>query len=105
MYNVGLMFEIEPYKSILSLAQEEGGDGFRESLESELTDLVVSSGFLLLELTTSLLDRGRSPREMMQELLRRLFDGVEPPIDPARRQIYDRARQAIESLGKIETLQ
>ena len=105
MYNVGLVFEIEPYKSILELAKEEGGDEFRDSLENELTDLVVSSGFLLLELTTSLLDRGKSPREGMQELLRRLFDSVEPPIDPARRQIFDRARQAIESLGEVETLQ
>jgi len=105
MYNVGLMFEIEPYKSILQLAQEEGGDEFRDSLENELTDLVISGGFLLLELTTSLLERGKSPREEMQELLRKLFDSVEPPMDPARRQIFDRARQAIESLGCIETLQ
>jgi len=105
MDNVELMFEVEPYKSILELAEEEGGDEFRDSLENELTDLVVSGGFLLLELTTSLLDRGRNPREMMQELLRKLFDNVEPPIDPARRSIFDRAKQAIESLGEVETLQ
>jgi len=105
MHDVEPMFEIEPYKSILQLAEEEGGNEFRESLENELTDLVVSGGFLLLELATSLVDRGKTQREVLQELLRRLFDNVEPPLDPARRGIFDRARQAIEGLNERETLQ
>ena len=103
--SVELVFEIEPYKSIIQLAQEEGGDEFRESLENELTDLVVSGGFLLLELTTSLVTRGREPRQVLTDLLRKLFDSVEPPVDPARLAIFNRARQAIEGLVEKETLQ